>query len=119
MKPIEDLDDVEVLKEIGRRISFLRISAQWKQDELAEKAGISRYALSRLENGAGGMRLESFISVLRSLHILNRLSVVLPEPSLTPIQMHELEKKANKMPKRVRSSSVKKAVRWGDEKDKA
>lgn len=119
MKSIEDLDDVEVLKEIGRRISFLRISAQWKQGDLAEKAGISRYALSRLENGAGGMRLESFISVLRSLHILDRLTVVLPEPSLTPIQMLELEKRARKMPKRVRSSSVKKVFRWGDEKVEA
>lgn len=119
MNQIEDLNDFELLKEIGRRISFLRISAQLKQSDLAEKTGISRYALSRLENGVGGMRLESFLSILRSLHVLNRLSVVLPEPSLTPIQMLELEKRFQKMPKRVRSSSVKKVGRWGDEKSKA
>ena len=84
-----------------------------KQEELSEKAGISRYALSRLENGVGGIRLESFLSVLRCLNVLNRLSAVLPEPMLTPIQLAEMEKK-NVLPKRIRTRRHHSAQVWGD-----
>ena len=112
---LELLDDVSLLKEVGRRIAFLRVSAKLKQSELSAKAGISRYALSRLENGAGGIHLDSFLSVLRCLNALNRLSVLLPEPALTPLQVMELEN--GKIPERVRSRRGGKAIlRWGDEK---
>ena len=115
MNMIDDMNDEALLQEVGRRIAFLRRSSQIKQEELAEKAGISRYALSRLENGAGGIRLESFLSVLRSLNVLNRLSVVLPEPTLTPIQLVELEKKSEgALPKRIRTRRSSSSRVWGD-----
>ena len=114
MKAIDDLDDTALMKEVGRRIAFLRRSSCMKQEELSEKAGISRYALSRLENGAGGIRLESFLSVLRCLNALNRLSAVLPEPMLTPIQLAEMEKKKKSLPKRIRTRSRSSARVWGD-----
>ena len=115
MNMIDDMNDEALLQEVGRRIAFLRRSSQIKQEELAEKAGISRYALSRLENGAGGIRLESFLSVLRSLNVLNRLSVVLPEPTLTPIQLVELEKKSEgALPKRIRTRRSSSNRVWGD-----
>ena len=115
MNMIDDMNDEALLQEVGRRIAFLRRSSQIKQEELAEKAGISRYALSRLENGAGGIRLESFLSVLRSLNVLNRLSVVLPEPTLTPIQLVELEKKSEEaLPKRIRTRRSSSSRIWGD-----
>jgi len=115
MDVIDDMNDDALLQEIGRRIAFLRRSSRIKQEELAEKAGISRYALSRLENGAGGIRLESFLSVLRSLNVLNRLSVVLPEPTLTPIQLAELEKKSEEeLPKRIRTRRSSPNRIWGD-----
>ena len=101
--------------DMGKRIYEKRKSLGMTQEELAEKAGISRYALSRLENGAGGIRLESFLSVLRSLNVLNRLSVVLPEPTLTPIQLVELEKKSEEaLPKRIRTRRSSSNRVWGD-----
>ena len=114
MKAIDDLDDTALMKEVGRRIAFLRRSSSMKQEELSEKTGISRYALSRLENGAGGIRLESFLSVLRCLNALNRLSAVLPEPMLTPIQLAEMEKKEKSLPKRIRTRSRPSVRVWGD-----
>ena len=115
MDSIDAIDDDALLQEVGRRIAFLRRSSRIKQEDLAEKAGISRYALSRLENGAGGIRLESFLSVLRSLNVLNRLSVVLPEPTLTPIQLVELEKKSHEeLPKRIRTRRSLSNRVWGD-----
>ena len=115
MDTIDDMNDEALLQEVGRRIAFIRRSSRIKQEELAERAGISRYALSRLENGAGGIRLESFLSVLRSLNVLNRMSVVLPEPTLTPIQLVELEKKLEKaLPKRIRTRRSSSSRVWGD-----
>ena len=116
MRAIEELDDKALAKEIGRRIAFLRRSSSMKQEELSEKAGLSRNALSRLENGTGGgIRLESFLSVLRSLNALNRMSAVLPEPTLTPLQLAEIEEKgAKSLPKRVRTQSRPTERVWGD-----
>ena len=111
---MDDLPNAALLKEVGRRIASLRITAKMKQEELSAKAGISRYALSRLENGAGGIRLDSFLSVLRCLNALNRLSALLPEPTLTPIQVAEMEKRVKAQPKRVRSTRVRNANAWGD-----
>ena len=115
MDILEDLNDNALLQEVGQRIAFLRRSSRIKQEELAERAGISRYALSRLENGAGGIRLESFLAVLRSLNILNRMSVVLPKPTLTPIQLAALEKESNAtLPKRIRARRSSTNRVWGD-----
>lgn len=115
MDILEDLNGNALLQEVGQRIAFLRRSSRIKQEELAERAGISRYALSRLENGAGGIRLESFLAVLRSLNILNRMSVVLPKPTLTPIQLAALEKESNAaLPKRIRARHSSTNSVWGD-----
>ena len=114
MDRVDELDNVALLKEIGRRIAFLRVSSRMKQEELSEKTGISRYALSRLENGAGGVRLESFLAVLRCLNVLNRLTAVLPEPELTPLQLAEREKKSKALPHRVRTRRHSTVRMWGD-----
>ena len=115
MNTFKDMDDNALMQEVGRRIAFLRRTSRIKQEELAERAGISRYALSRLENGAGGIRLESFLSVLRCLNVLNRMHVVLPEPRLTPIQLAELEKKSEEsLPKRIRTRRGSAERTWGD-----
>lgn len=115
MNRIDDLSDERLLKEVGRRIAYMRISARMKQEELASKAGMSRYALSRLENGGGGIRIDSFLSVLRALNVLNKLSVLLPEPTLTPIQVAELANREPKIPKRVRTARSRPGKAWGDE----
>ncbi|HEX2393203.1 MAG TPA: helix-turn-helix transcriptional regulator [Solirubrobacterales bacterium] len=43
------------------------------QVQLADRAGISRTALSRLEHGGEGVSLESFMRVLRALGVLDDL----------------------------------------------
>ncbi len=115
MTKITDLDNATLLREMGRRLAHLRISARITQDELAQKAGISRFSLQRLEKGASGIRLESFFSVLRALGVLESLSIVLPEPSLTPLELAQLEEKKAHLPKRVRKARVKANLKWGDE----
>ncbi len=44
------------------------------QAQLADRAGVSRDTLSRLESGAGGVGLETLLRVLRALGLLDTLA---------------------------------------------
>lgn len=105
--------------EIGRRLAHLRLMAGIRQQDLAARAGISRYTLVRLEKGDAGVRIGALLAVLAQLDRLDALSVVLPEPSLSPIQQAKLEaKELSVLPKRVRMSKktqLSKRPIWGDE----
>lgn len=119
MKIQNSLTDVALLAEIGRRIARSRIMHGMTQSELAARSGISRFAISRLENGAGGVRIENFFSVLRQLDVLSRMETVLEPLDLSPIQEAEREARRLVLPKRVRSKKgtageMHPARRWGD-----
>jgi transcriptional regulator with XRE-family HTH domain len=47
------------------------------QAQLADRAGISRDTLSRLESGVGGVGLETLLRVLRGLGLLDTLTEAL------------------------------------------
>ena len=108
-------------KEIGARIANCRILAHIKQSELAERSGISRCCLSRLENGVGGVSFDSVLEVLRQLKMLPSLNLTFPEPTIPLHELVERERKAQfVLPARVRSRKVKPVVnvgrpKWGDE----
>lgn len=119
MKIQNSLTDVALLEEIGRRVARSRIMRGMTQAELAARSGISRFAISRLENGAGGVRIENFFSVLRQLDVLSRMETVLEPLDLSPIQEAEREARRLVLPKRVRSKKstegeMHPARRWGD-----
>lgn len=117
MKITEQLNDDGLMMEIGKRIAHLRVVRGLRQEDLARRCGISRFALSRLENGAGGVRLESFLSVLRQLDVLPRMELVLEEISLTPLQEAALESAKASFPKRVclkKPAANGSSRKWGD-----
>lgn len=108
-------------KEIGARIANCRILAHIKQSELAERSGISRCCLSRLENGVGGVSFDSVLEVMRQLKMLPSLNLTFPEPT---IPLHELVERERKsqivLPARVRDAKTKPVAKtgrpkWGDE----
>lgn len=118
MKIDEKLSDDLLRKEIGLRLANARILLRLKQTELASRSGISRFCLSRIENGAGGVSFDSVLSVMRQLRLLSGLNFVFREPT---IPLHDLvlkEKKAQiKLPVRVRNRKAKNVVGarvWGD-----
>ena len=47
------------------------------QAQVADRAGVSRSALARLEGGEGGVTLESLLRVLRALGVLDTLTKAL------------------------------------------
>ena len=60
--------------ELGKRIRARRTELGWTQDELAQKAGISKGFLSDLENGKRGTGADTLLDIARVLGVsLDRL----------------------------------------------
>ncbi|BDX00442.1 helix-turn-helix domain-containing protein [Maricaulis maris] len=106
--PIESL-----LDQIGARIERYRIARRIKQEDLAERAGISSRTLRRLEAGGNGT-LDTVARVLRALDIEDRLLALVPDATLSPLDPRSDGKQPRQ---RVRDSAPvpDRPWQWGDE----
>ena len=91
-------NNTAILQEIGNRIKSYRLRANLTQKEMAERAGISLFTVTKLERG-GPVSLSMLIPVLRVLRQLDNLDLLLPVAGPSPVQM--LRHKG-RMPQRVR-----------------
>jgi putative transcriptional regulator len=111
----ENTDDV-ILAELGRRLTAARLARNLKQDELAERAGLSKRTLERLETGHS-VQLSNFIRALRGLGLLENLDQLVPDAMPSPLAQLKLRKK-----QRHRASSPRVATpppeswTWNEEK---
>ncbi len=99
----------EALRESGRRLAQIRLSRNLTQAELAQRAGVSKRTLERLEMGAGGVRIDAFFSVCGALSLTVGFETLLPEVQLSPQDI--LAKRV--LPKRAHRRSGA-AKEWGD-----
>jgi len=60
---------MSIEKQIGQRIAFIRKQAGITQENLAEKASISRDFLSRVERGITGISLQNLECISKSLNV--------------------------------------------------
>ncbi len=81
----DQLTDEAVLAEIGNRIARWRLERNLSQSEFAERAGLARRTVQRLEEGVP-VQLPSFIRVLRALGMSESLDRLLPEPVPSPVE---------------------------------
>lgn len=84
MKDWHSLSDPEVLSEFGTRIRLARIERNLTQQMLADRSGLNRSTIRDLENGAS-VNLLSLMQLLRSLEMLDRLDLLLPGTSQSPV----------------------------------
>lgn len=109
------LTDDAVLAVIGKRLARYRIDCQMTQAELAERAGVSKRTVERIEAGAS-VQFSTVIRVLRVLDLLQGLDRLIPEPVPRPMNLLKQKGKV-----RQRASSLKppekahKKWTWGDE----
>lgn len=85
MRITDQLTDEAVLAEIGNRLSRWRLERNLSQAEFADRAGLARRTVQRLEDGES-VQLPSFIRVLRALGMSESLDQLLPEPVPSPIE---------------------------------
>lgn len=92
MRITPELTDAAVAQILGERIARYRIEAGLTQAELAERAGIGKRTVERIEAGLG-VELVTFIRVLRTLNILEGFERLLPELPPSPIAQLDLRGK--------------------------
>ncbi|MBK8871831.1 MAG: helix-turn-helix transcriptional regulator [Elusimicrobia bacterium] len=88
----------EVAQELGRRLKTVRLSKNMRQEELAQRAGVSRLTVVHFEKTGQGS-INSFLRILIALGTISELSPLFHSP---PTTIAEMEKMANQ--KRLRAS---------------
>ena len=94
---MRDMNDEAVKRVIGDRLRATRLRTNISQQTLAERSGLSRSAIHALEKGSG--TLDSLVRALRALGHLDALNAFLPDPGISPLQIHKMRGK-----KRLRAS---------------
>lgn len=101
-----ELSTPHIRRELGDRLRAHRKVRRLSQQALADRAGISRPTLSSLERGHE-VTLDSLISVLRALDLLDTLDAALASPPQSPIEALGGGKKSNR--------HARPSWTWGDE----
>lgn len=119
MRIDNDITNVELLKELGARLRHERITQKIKQQDMANRCGLARTSLVKLENGDGGVRLVTVLSAMRQLGILHLLETAVPAIEVTPSEQFEMDRRKKPLPGRVRDSKPKsgRILRWGNGKE--
>jgi transcriptional regulator with XRE-family HTH domain len=109
------LTDDAILKEIGHRLSQLRLNRNLTQAEVAAEAGITRPTLVRIEKGMP-TDLVSFLRLIRALNLLDGLDGLIPAQSISPVE-RALAKRENRQRARKpsRNTATSRVWKWGDE----
>lgn len=87
--------DTAILHKIGEFIKSKRVDQNITQDELAQKAAISRSTLSLAERGEN-IALINLLKILRVLDALYVLEQFRTQPQISPLQLAKEEEKKRK-----------------------
>ena len=87
-----------LLQYVGKQMRQMRINAQLSQQQLADRAGVSRSTITQVENGKG-IKLEPMVAMLR---VLNKLELLNSFETQAMTSALLLEEKEGKTPQRIR-----------------
>lgn len=92
MTPTHDAETAKLRAlEIGERLKKARLNLDLTQNEVAERAWISRKSVMNAE--MGNVTLENLIVILTALDMAEQLDVLLPPQPYSPIQLLQLRGK--------------------------
>jgi len=89
------MTDAAIAAELGKRIKATRLRKNFIQTEVAQRAGISVFTVSQMENGKN-TSLASLIAVMRVLKLLEKFENLIPEQMLSPVELLQSNKKRGK-----------------------
>jgi transcriptional regulator with XRE-family HTH domain len=82
--------DLEILREIARRLRRRRLNLNMPQRELAERTGLNRATISGIERGKP-FGVLTLIQILRALDALEDLGSFVPDPGISPLQIARMK----------------------------
>jgi len=93
------MSDTVILEELGKRIKEYRLKKRYTQQNLADRAGISAFSISKIEKGQP-VSISIIIPVLRVLRLLDNLEMLLPTIGISPVEALKLK---GKTPQRIKN----------------
>ena len=109
MKITNQATDELILTELGERLTKVRLDRNLMQAGLADKAGVSKRTIERLEAGKS-MQLSSFIRLCRALDLVENFNALIPESTASPMTQLKLRGRVR------RRASSRKATEGASEK---
>ncbi len=91
------IDVRDSLQQLGERIAIARKAAEWRQTDLAERAGIGRSTLIEIEKGSPYVSIGNYLAALWALNTLADIDKI----AILESDSHRLM--ASKLPRRVRN----------------
>jgi transcriptional regulator with XRE-family HTH domain len=115
MKIDATLVDGAILKELGRRLTTIRLAQNLSQQQLAERAGLGLRTVRRLEQGTHATQLSGFVRVCRALGLLDRLDQLMAEPPPSPLaQLRRSETQRRRASGRRQAAPTDGQWTWGE-----
>ncbi len=108
---VQAADDV-LLQAIGERLAKIRLARNLTQEQVAVQAGLGLRTVQRLETGAAATQLSGFVRVCRVLGLLERLELLLPEETVSPITQLKLHGKTRQRARGGTKPAAAKAKKW-------
>lgn len=108
------LTDEALLEELGRRLTRLRLNQNITQADLAQKAGISKRTVERIEAGASS-QLSNWIRIIRALGLVENFELLVPEPRPTPLEYLKLQGKERARASTVSEDEAPESWQWGND----
>ena len=102
------------VEELTSRLARYRMKSGIIQSRLAEQAGVSKRTIERIENGCD-TQLTTLVRLLQVLGLSDRLDQLIPELTISPMDMLQGKTKAPRRAKRKKVPRADKPWKWGDE----
>jgi transcriptional regulator with XRE-family HTH domain len=99
---------------LGERIERIRLSRNITQQQLADEAGVSLRTVRRLAKGEG-VSLDTFIRVLSALRIQTNLKLLLPDPSVSPVERVRTQRSERLRARPDAGATAASGWTWADE----
>jgi putative transcriptional regulator len=98
------------------RLAELRLSRNITQKDLAREAGVSENTIRRLEKGQK-TSLDTFIRVLAALGLQGNLKLLLPDPSINPLERAKQQPGRRRRARAAAKPPSLKATLWKDKQE--
>ena len=89
------MSDSSIVNEICNDIKQIRLNQNMSQQELANRSGLNRVTISRMESGRA-VSLLTLVQTLRALGKLDILNAFNQEPEISPLKLFEIQEKYRK-----------------------